>query len=123
VVRVDLHGEVFFGKEELNEQGKTGAVIDGGTCPVRFHRGPSFAELLARERTIGEPALEARHPGFAYRFAQIGLFRKQRRERKRAPGTRAKNGLQARRREVHFPLPKKRVSRRKPSSIRSIEVA
>ncbi len=43
VVRMDLHGELFLRKNELNQQRKSGASVRTGASPFRRHFGPRFA--------------------------------------------------------------------------------
>src|SRR5690242_219092 len=126
VVRMNLHGKIFFGEDELYEKRNARTRLQPKTLPCRGKAGPAFPEGAAGQWTRGKSTLIAREPNLADGIGSGRGAVEQRRQAPGAPNARHKRGRQPRRRNVHGATAadaKKRSSRRNPSSIRSIEVA
>src|ERR1700723_777271 len=129
IIRMDLHGKFFIRENKFYEQRKRAIRrINSRPSPKRRQSAPHVAKLLPRERSGCEAAVHAGHPRFAQWLGQIGFFGERTAQSASAPRSRTEKRFQSRGAQrgaarIHAALPKKRARRRRPSSIRSIEVA
>ena len=121
--RMNLDGEFLLAENKFHEKWEWRVLIGCRAGPFGRHRRPGFGERFASKRAVRKFAFVASHPGFADRLTKIRLLREKRREGKRAPRAAIKNRFEPRRTDDHIFWWKKLASRRRPSSIRSIEVA
>ena len=126
VVRVHLHRELFFGEDEFHQQREVWLPRQTRPGPFGGHLRPGFAHSMPGPVAGGKDAIMTGEPGFADGLLGDGSIRKQRSQRTRAPDPWIKGRGETERGELHdWGLTERRnlSSRRRPSSMRSIEVA
>src|SRR5712691_10753899 len=134
VVRMHLDGEFVFGENELCQERKFRRVAQPRPAPFCGHLFPGRAQSAPRVRAGRDAALAPGQPRLTQRFGKFCFFREKWFQGARPPDSRSENGFEkgglrphdadsARFSRAARGVPKNRVSRRSPSSIRSSEVA
>ncbi len=128
VVGMDLHGKLVFGKDEFDEQRDARLTAEAGSRPFRGQSGPGFGQRAPGKSSVCEAALFTRQPDFADGVSARRTI-EERSEAAGAPDAWHEDGRQTRGGEfsrVHVAAAaeaKKRSRRRRPSSMRSMDVA
>ena len=126
IVGMHLYGKLVAGENKFCEQRNARLFGEPRSGPFGRHLRPCFSECLSRERAVCEPARFTGQPDFADAPDKSLRIRVERLKRWRAPDARDAKRLKQRWRDVHeaeAAAEKKCARRRRPSSMRSIDVA
>ncbi len=133
VVRMDLNGEFFLRENKFHEQWDAVKPAQARARPLHGQLRPDITERPPGKLAGSEAAFIAREPCLTHRLCFLGSFRKKRREIPCAPDAGHEDRGEPYRRSpesagsgIHVAdaaIAKNSSRRRKPSSIRSIEVA
>src|SRR5262249_25068356 len=126
IVGVHLNRELVLGKDELHEQREDGIMRQACAGPFGRHLPPGLAELLAGKGSARETALVSGQPDLTDGGVEGRLFREERSEGRRGQDGGLEEGIEASGRKLHELDStgwKNLASRRRPSSMRSRDVA
>jgi hypothetical protein len=126
IVGMHLYGKFVAGENKFREQRDARLFPKPRSGPFGRHLRPRGAESFSRERAVCETAGFAGQPDFADAADKSFGVRVERLERLGAPDARDAKRLKQRGRDVHeaeAAAEKKCARRRRPSSMRSIDVA
>src|SRR5215470_9447523 len=127
IIRMHLDRQLVGWKNKLHEQREVAVGRYFGAAPLRGHFAPRLAQCLPFEWPGSNATIHAGEPSLAKRLLQFRFFRVKRRER--APqilGLKTgsmRSGSGFTNQAAASARDKNRSRRRKPSSIRSMEVA